>query len=155
MCHYGLCHATIAPLDVKEEGVPMANQGSPNNTGVPPTGQPPATQPISGGANGSNRTLMIVLAYIWILALVPLLAEKEDQEVQWHAKHGLVLLGAEIMVWIAYGIITMIPGVGCLLALLIPLIWLVFIAVRIVCIIKGLSGQRFLIPVLSDFADRL
>ena len=32
---------------------------------------------------------MIVLAYFGLLALIPLLMEKEDAEVQWHAKHGL------------------------------------------------------------------
>ena len=29
---------------------------------------------------------MIVLAYLWLLALVPLLVEKDDPEVQWHAQ---------------------------------------------------------------------
>jgi hypothetical protein len=28
-----------------------------------------------------NRNLMIVLAYLWVLALIPLLAEKQDTEV--------------------------------------------------------------------------
>ena len=39
-----------------------------------------------------NRGVMIVLAYLWLLALIPLLLEKQDAEVQWHAKHGLVLM---------------------------------------------------------------
>ena len=43
------------------------------------------------GAPSSNRNVMIVLSYLWLLALIPLVVEKEDQEVQWHAKHGLVL----------------------------------------------------------------
>lgn len=53
-----------------------------------------------------NRPIMIVLSYLWILALVPLLVEKRDAEVQWHAKHGLVLIAAEIIFWIAYSIVT-------------------------------------------------
>ena len=44
-----------------------------------------------------NRGVMIVLAYLWLLALVPLLVEKQDPEVQWHAKHGLVLMIAELL----------------------------------------------------------
>ena len=43
-------------------------------------------------AVSSNRGVMIVLSYLWILALVPLLTEKEDQEVRWHAKNGIVLM---------------------------------------------------------------
>ena len=48
---------------------------------------------------------MIVLSYLWLLALVPLLVEKEDKEVQWHAKHGIVLMVAEIVLWIALWIV--------------------------------------------------
>ncbi|MEW6338420.1 MAG: hypothetical protein ACOY3Y_03845 [Acidobacteriota bacterium] len=118
----------------------------------PPVMPPP---PPSAPAPDSNRNVMVVLAYLWLLALVPLLAEKNDREVQWHAKHGLVLLVAEIIVWVVYGGLSMIPGVGCVLAVGMPLIWLAFIAVRVVCIVKGVNGQRFLIPGLSDFADKL
>src|SRR5204863_800621 len=65
-----------------------------------------------------NRSVMIVLAYLWVLALVPLLVEKEDAEVQWHAKHGLVLMVAEIVLFFAYLIVTSIVslatfGLGC------------------------------------------
>ena len=42
----------------------------------------------------TNRGPMIVLSYLWVLALIPLLVEKDDPEVQWHAKHGLVLAAA-------------------------------------------------------------
>jgi hypothetical protein len=46
------------------------------------------------GAPSSNRSVMIVVSYLWLLALIPLIVEKNDREVQWHAKHGLVLLVA-------------------------------------------------------------
>lgn len=49
---------------------------------------------------------MIVLAYLWLLALTPLLVEKDDAELQWHAKHGLVLFGAEIAVFFAPSILS-------------------------------------------------
>ena len=54
-----------------------------------------------GSAPSSNRNVMIVLSYLWLLALVPLLTEKDDKEVQWHAKHGIVLMVAELFLWIA------------------------------------------------------
>ena len=57
----------------------------------------------------SDKTaIMIVLSYLWLLALVPLLVEKEDKKVQWHAKHGIVLMLAEIVLWIAITIVTVI-----------------------------------------------
>ena len=58
-----------------------------------------------GSAPSSNRNVMIVLSYLWLLALVPLLTEKDDKEVQWHAKHGLVLMVAELFLWIVISIV--------------------------------------------------
>src|SRR6185369_4186947 len=67
-----------------------------------------------------NRGVMIVLAYLWPLALVPLLLEKRDPEVQWHAKHGLVLMVAELILIVGYVVVTSIVsmatlGLGCVL----------------------------------------
>jgi uncharacterized membrane protein len=106
-----------------------------------------------------NRQLMIVLSYLWILFIVPFIAEKDDREVQWHARHGLVLTIAEIIFWVAYGILQVIldrivGGLGCVMGLLGPLIGLGFLVVRVLCIVKGTSGQRFIIPGVSQYADR-
>ena len=51
---------------------------------APPPEAPPAA-PSGGDGVSENRTIMVVLSYLWILALIPLLVEKDDQEVQWHA----------------------------------------------------------------------
>jgi uncharacterized membrane protein len=102
----------------------------------------------------SNRGIMIVLAYLWILALVPLLTEKEDQEVRWHAKHGVVLMVAEIAIWIVLMILMAMPLLGLLLLAVSPLVSLLFVVLHVVCIIKGLNGQRFTIPFVSQYADK-
>jgi uncharacterized membrane protein len=129
--------------------------------GVPPSYTPPPPPPIgpSGSAVSPNRSLMIVLSYIWILFIVPFIAEKEDREVQWHARHGLVLTIAEFIFWIAYGILQVVlnkifSGFGCVMGLLGPLIGLGFLVVRILCIMKGVNGQRFIIPGVSQYVDR-
>ena len=54
------------------------------------------------GTPSSNRNVMILLSYLWLLALIPLVVEKDDREVQWHAKHGLVLAVAELIFWVAF-----------------------------------------------------
>jgi len=111
-------------------------------------------EPTPAGTASSNRGVMIVLSYLWILALVPLLVEKEDQDVQWHAKHGIVLMVAEIVFWIAFNIVIYLIPFGCVVGLLGPLVALVFLAVHVVAIIKGLNGQRLIIPGLSEYASR-
>jgi uncharacterized membrane protein len=114
----------------------------------PPTGAPPP----SGAAN-QNRGLMLALCYLWILALVPLLVEKEDKEIQWHAKHGIVLLVVEILVWVVIGIITSIPVLG-ILGCVLWLAWPLILIFRIILIVKAVNGQRLIIPGISQYADR-
>lgn len=111
----------------------------------PPIGAPPT------GTASPNRGIMLVLSYLWLLALIPFVVEKNDPEVQWHAKHGLVLTVAEFLLWVVVGIVThVIPFAGCVLWLLWPLI-LIF---RIFLIIKATNGQRVLIPGISQYADQ-
>ena len=76
-------------------------------------------------APSSNRKVMIVLSYLWLLALVPLLTEKEDREVQWHAKHGIVLMVAEIVLWVVITMVNIVTGffIGCLVGLLSLFLW--------------------------------
>ena len=106
-------------------------------------------------APSNNRTVMIVLSYLWLLALIPLLVEKDDKEVQWHAKHGLVLMVAELFLWIVFTIIVGPLGIlGCIAALFSPLLALAQLVLHIMCIVKGINGQRLIIPGLSEFADK-
>ena len=117
------------------------------------------TEPTPAASAASNRNIMIVLSYLWILALVPLLVEKEDKEVQWHAKHGIVLMVAEFVFWIAANIVVAMlgavtAGLGCIAAIFIPLIGLLFIVVHGVAMVKGVRGQRLIIPTISDFANK-
>ena len=111
-------------------------------------------EPAPAGPVSSNRSVMIVLSYLWILSLVPLLVEKDDQEVQWHAKHGIVLMVAEIVFWIVFNIVIYMIPFGCVIGLIGPLVALAFLAVHIVAIIKGLNGQRLIIPMISEYASR-
>ena len=109
-----------------------------------------------GSAPSSNRNLMIVLSYLWLLALVPLLTEKDDKEVQWHAKHGLVLMIAELFVWIAISVVlSAIPVFGCIGLLFTPLLALGQLILHVLCIMKGINGQRLIVPGISEFADKL
>lgn len=128
----------------------------------PPSYTPPPPPPSSGGPAGPgsvspNRTIMVVLSYLWILALVPLLAEKEDQEVQWHARNGLLILAGEIALWIVLSIFSVGMAsfdFGCTGCMMNSILWVVVLVVRIVAIVKGVNGQRLVIPGLSQFADK-
>lgn len=117
----------------------------------------PPPIPTGSGAQSSNRGVMIVLSYLWLLALVPLLVEKDDKEVQWHAKHGLVLVVAEIVFWIAVSIVQVALGsiLGCIVGFLGLFVWVAIVILHVLAMVKGVNGGRLIIPGVSQYADRL
>jgi uncharacterized membrane protein len=110
-------------------------------------------------AEGSpNRGVMIVLAYLWPLALVPLLLEKEDPDLQWHARHGLVLMIAELLLIVVYLAIASVVslaalGLGTALAIVLVVSWIGVLALHVMAIVKGVKGKRLTIPIVSAYAD--
>mgnify|MGYP001222919263 FL=1 len=117
----------------------------------------PPPIPTGSGAQSSNRGVMIVLSYLWLLALVPLLVEKDDKEVQWHAKHGLVLVVAEIVFWIAVSIVQVALGsiLGCIVGFLGLFVWVAIVILHVLAMVKGVNGGRLIIPGVSQYADKL
>lgn len=102
-----------------------------------------------------NRTVMLVLSYLGILALVPLLVEKEDSEVQWHAKHGLIMLGSWIVLFVALGMLCFLLGIGWILSCgFFPLFSLAIFAIHIVAIIKAVQGERLTLPIITVYVSR-
>ena len=133
----------------------------PSTTPPPPGGgytPPPPPPPMAGGTSpSSDRTLMSVLSYIWILFLIPLLTKKDDPEVQWHAKNGMGITIAEVAAWVIYWVITMFAPsvVSCAVSALSCVIGLGFFVLRIICIVKAVGGQRFTVPVLTDLGQKI
>lgn len=102
---------------------------------------------------------MLVLAYLWPLAIVPLLLDKNDADLRWHAKHGLVLLSVELVLLIGFAILASLIGrapfgVGCLLGLFVIFMWVAILSVHIAAILKALRGKRLIIPWISRYAYR-
>ncbi|HEX6203477.1 MAG TPA: hypothetical protein VF100_10760 [Thermoanaerobaculia bacterium] len=100
---------------------------------------------------------MIVLSYLGLLALIPLLVEKDDREVQWHAKHGLVLFVAEMVLFFVLWIPSAIIDIGCLGCATMSaysLLGLAVLVLHVMAIVKGLNGQRLIVPGISQYADR-
>src|SRR6476661_2767414 len=131
---------------------------------TPPPGgtytPPPPPPPVGGSAPSSDRTLMIVLSYFGILCLIPLLTKKDDPEVQWHAKNGLAFVVFDIVLWIALFIVGIflrhIPVAGCgIMTALNCIVGIGILVIHVMAIIKGINGQRFRLPVVSDFADKM
>jgi uncharacterized membrane protein len=112
--------------------------------------------PPGATAGGSRDTAMLVLSYLWFLSIIPLVAKKEDREVQWHAKNGLIFAIAYTAIEVVFFIIGhFFPLVGCLVSWIPCLVACGYLVVMILGIVKATSGQRFRLPMLSDYADKM
>ena len=92
--------------------------------------------------------IFALLAYLWILCLVPLLLKKENKFALFHAKQGLVLFICEIALWI----IGIIPVLG----------WFISVLGSLACgilaligIIQALMGNYWKMPLLGDYAEKI
>ncbi len=131
----------------------MSDQDTPQAEAPQEQTEMPPPPPGSDSTESANRGVMIILSYLWILALIPLLLEKDDKEVQWHAKNGLLLTMAEVILQLLFNAIA-VTGIGCVFAIFIPFIFIGFTVIRVIAIVKGLNGQRFVIPGLSQYVDK-
>lgn len=146
---------------------------------IPPPTVPPATPPPPGGGSytpppppppggsylppgggspaSSDRTLMIILSYLGILALIPYLTKKEDPDVHWHAKNGVGLLILDVVVWVLFFVVGMLlrnTAIGCGMVPIQCVVWIALFGLHIYCIIQAVGGKRPRIPVVTDFAEK-
>jgi uncharacterized membrane protein len=106
-----------------------------------------------------NRSAMLVLAYMWPLAVIPLFLTKDDGEVQWHAKHGLVLMAAELALLLGLSVVMQLLmvvtfGVGCLASIVFVFLWAGVLVLHVFAIVRALNGYRLVIPGVSEYASR-
>ena len=46
-------------------------------------------------------------------------------------------------------------GLGCVLGLLLVFVWVAILGVHVVAIVKGINGDRLIVPGISEYANRL
>jgi len=92
--------------------------------------------------------IFAVVAYLWILCLIPLFFKKENKFALFHGKQGLVLFIGELALWL----IGIIPFIG----------WLILFAGTLTCgvlsligIVQALLGNFWKMPVLGDIAEKI
>ncbi|MCH8321428.1 MAG: hypothetical protein IH790_10810, partial [Acidobacteria bacterium] len=60
-----------------------------------------------------------------------------------------------MVLFVALDIISSIPGLGLVIGCAVsPFLMLIIFFVHVFAIVKGLDGERLLVPIISDFADR-
>jgi len=96
--------------------------------------------------SGSKSYALGIMSYLGILCLVPLIVNKDDELVHFHAKQGLVL-----WVWSVLALIFLqLPGIGKLLFSTSVMAILVCSAIGIISV---LLGKAWKIPLVNNISN--
>ncbi len=112
--------------------------------GLPPP-LPPLPPPVPPPR--SDETIMLVLCYVGLLALVPYLAARDARLVRFHARQGLALA----LLGVACAGIAVVPYVG----FAGQVGFAGVLVLSIIGIVKGLERREWRMPVAAEVADRL
>lgn len=96
----------------------------------------------------TKDNIYAVLAYIWVLCLIPVLTKKDDPFIKFHARQGLMLFIIEI----ALGIVGIIPLLGVIVS---QIGYLVCLVVAVMAIIQVLKGKEWKIPYIGEWAEKI
>lgn len=97
---------------------------------------------------GLPKNTAAALAYLlgWLTGLIMLLVEK-DKSVRFHAMQSIVVFGG-------LTVIQMVLGMTIVLAIFIPLTWILELVLWLVLMWKAYQGEEFLVPVAGEFAKK-
>ncbi|HAL50341.1 MAG: hypothetical protein UU40_C0014G0014 [Candidatus Uhrbacteria bacterium GW2011_GWD2_41_121] len=99
-----------------------------------------------------DNKVLAALSYIFILCFVPLLLARDSKFAQYHAKQGLVLFVAEVILMVLSNILIFIPVLGWFVMMI---CYIAFTVLSIIGILKALEGTLWEMPVLGEYAKKL
>lgn len=102
----------------------------------------------------AQNKVMAILSYIGILVLVPIFAAPKSAFARFHANQGLVLLIAEVIWGVVYGVVsailyTVFWMLGALFSI-IGIVSLVFVVFMILGIVNAASGKAKELPIIGQ-----
>ena len=143
------------PLSVVMPDPVDPTQSSPPSSSPTPSGNPTST--------GLPSNVAAALACIPLVGgLIFYILEKHDQFVRFYAMQSIIFGGACFLFWIvfniAHAILTPIPAVGVVFAIILWAIWaaagLAFLVVFIITVVKAFTNVRWDIPFVGPIARK-
>lgn len=98
---------------------------------------------------GLDENVASAACYVltWLTGIIFLLMEKDNKTVRFHAMQSILTF---LPLTIICVIIGMIPFIG----IISLLIWLVMVILWLVLIIKTFQGEKFMVPVVGEMAEK-
>ena len=88
------------------------------------------------------------VSYLGILSLIPIVLRTKNDYTRFHARQGLLLFISEII----FTLIWVIPFIGWVIGFL---GWVFCFIFSVIGLVRALRGQRWRIPVLHRFVDKV
>ncbi len=115
-------------------------------------------EPLVPAALRDEDRLLVIFAYLGPLAIVSLAAARNDF-VRWHARQGLLLGSTALVTFVIlrlpHALLYKIwPFLGEIFQTFEILIGFGFFLAAMLCLVRGLEGNRFKIPFLADIVER-
>lgn len=117
---------------------------------------PEETPTPTGGGVDQNR-MMAAIGYLGPLFLVPMLALPKDHFAQFHARQGMVLFIAEVLVWFVFDFLFISAfGFGgfFIWSTLSFLLWVGTVILTILGFVNAYQGKEVPLPVIGGLAPK-
>jgi uncharacterized membrane protein len=109
----------------------------------------PPTEPATTGDGGVEEgKSWAAIAYLGILFLIPLLAKKDNDFAQYHARQGLVLFIAYVIL----SFVLMIPVLGWIAS---GIGYLLLFILFIIGLINALGGKKKPLPIIGQWGENM
>lgn len=115
--------------------------------------------PKTGSGTGLEPNVAALLAYLfgWVGGLVFFLIEKDNKFVRFAAMQSIVFnvagVAAYFLLMVVTGIFAVVTnGIGALLGLLAPIVWVGYIVVWIMLMVKAYQNEEWELPIIGKIA---
>jgi uncharacterized membrane protein len=103
-----------------------------------------------------DRLKDLILCYAGPWAFLPYLRNRDDEELLWHARQGVLLAFGEVTVSLALLVAGLLPIVGYVCVRFLLPCWLLWcLGMSVTSILQASKGRRHKIPVIHHFLEHL
>ena len=95
-----------------------------------------------------------VYLFGWITGILFLILERRNKTIRLHAYQATILSAAMTVVCVILSLLSMIPFLGILFAIINWIVVVLYILVIILCIIRAANGSILSIPIVYDLAKK-
>ncbi len=139
--------------DEKRENEEMADIKNEEKDNEGRTSEPPrGEEPKRGGPDAQAKAVCAVAYIFGILFFLPLILCPNDEFAKFHANQSLVVLLVSAAGGVLFGLLTMLPAVGVVFAVLSSLFALAMFVLCILGIVGAAQGKTDKLPVLGGIS---